>query len=179
MLAAKTLTAARSSAAGTTRAAMPHSTASWAVRRRPDRTSSQARITNKPREPLRTAAARDQAPGDFRKADLSAVRYQPHVTGEGHLQSAAQRVPVNRGHSGLREVGEQLDVPATLHPVTPGNRFLRLTGFLEIHARTEIPVSGSGEHHDADLAVSRDRAPERGKLVPHDLVTCVRGLGPG
>jgi hypothetical protein len=81
---------------------------------------------------LRTAAAWDQAPGDFWKADLSAVRYQPHVTGEGHLQSAAQRVPVNRGHSGLREVGEQLDVPATLHPVTPGNRFLRLTGRLAL-----------------------------------------------
>jgi len=86
---------------------------------------------------LAPAPARDDPEVDLGLAELCFARGDPDIAGESELAAAAERVPVDRGDSRLRDRLEEVRAPLAELPPTPRLENPQLRDVIEVIARYE------------------------------------------
>ena len=120
-----------------------------------------APVADEARQPLRAAAARDQAELDLRLAELRVLGRDPDVARHRELEPAAEAVAVDRGDDRR---------PARVHPrgelLDPAGG-AALGGLLDLLAqRRELGDVGAGDERLLALAAEHDRARLVGAVEP-------------
>lgn len=138
-----------------------------------------ARGPDEPRQPLRAAAAGDDAEADLGQAELHPARGVAEVAGERELEPAAEGEPAERGDRRLRQLlqrGEhRFDAMDALPDVLRRAHRLAL---LQISAGTERAASAFDDDDARIARAASDLFDERAKRIQHRPIDRVQLLRP-
>src|SRR5215213_5120423 len=104
-------------------------------------------------QPLRAAPAGRNPQTDFRLRKAGILRGETNIAGEGKFATAAECIAIDRGDDRLRQAFDGVGERLPLAPERYSRGWGEIDHLLDIGARGERAVAGTGEDDDPDRAI--------------------------